>query len=732
MALLDDPDQLSQGTNNTVADLRFSAASGNQIQLDSAGAGLPTVSDDDYIEVRDAIDTNNNGLYRVNDASPTTSAIVVNKITGANPTNSAVDNTAAAILGDSTTAKNIFFDSAAREIYLVEQNGLSADGVTKNAIYSFAKEEWKDDNFLKKFPFPMFAIDLDAGKYRVGTDGSNANGWRYADDNTVDGTVRSRKLVRSGGWEELDGSGNLLKVLTNITTLGTFEDDTADTAYGVFGTAVDVDNSFDFDFAGPVNEAIVSYDEVGNPDTFTFVDGGGGDDTVTRATGSFITDGFVVGGKMNVRNANTSANDGSYTITAVAATTLTFATGSFNTGEADTQAQIAVDNRDNFSVRLRVRDADPNGKTYDSSDLAAIGRTALSNFIFAFPLSNQTDLKIDETDANIDANTPYTGMTITYYSTPQSQSGLVGGSFNFGITIDANGGTAQEVYEWTQRQLRKTTDIDNDADTKIGRMMGDLLAFEGDILVAGGQLSANPDGGGTGVFIDNIAASDNNNLRLVDNTGTRRQFPETIALTIDINTALIDDTVAEYTLWFDRTIRTNVTDFVISGASGPDATISSAGTNLPNNAELSVNDYIRVSSLTGADEDANGVYQITAETTPGQTWSVTRYDGADAINVASTTADVDQNPIDSPDAIIVQDNTPADITGLATSDQVFNFDFDGNTQGGRVVSTQTFVVGRAIGLQTAQFVQSGVLAITSGTPLTIPLSAANELNYVND
>lgn len=695
MPLINDPDNLSQGTNNAVSDLRFSGASGNSVDLDSAGSNLPTVVDDDYIVVRDAINTNNNGLYRVNDASPSSSQITVNKITGANPSNSAVDNTDAAILGDTTTKLNIFFDTAASLIYLVEQNGLDADGAEMNTIYSFTKEEWKDDQFLKQFAFPMFAVDLDAGKYQVGTNGATPNGWAFAADNTVDGTIRTRKLIRKGGRTELDSSGNLLRVFTSIVTLGTFEDSANDTAYYTLGTDVSTNNSFDFDFAGPVDECILVYEEIGNPDTFTFVDGGGGNDTATRATGSFIADGFVVGGKMNVRNATTSANDGSYTITGVAATTLTFATGTFNTGEADSQAQIAVDNRDNFDIRLRVRDADPNGKSYDSSNLAAIGRTALSNFIYSFPLSNATDLKISETDANIDAQAPYTGMSITYFATPQSQSGLVGGSFNFGITIDANGGTAIQVYEWTQRQLRLTTDIDDDGDTKIGRMMGDLLVFEGDTLVSGSQSSANPDGGGVGVFIDNIAAADNNNLRMVDNTGTRRQFPETVAITLDFNDALINDTVAEYTLWFDRTIRTAVSDLVISGVSGPNATITSAGSELPNNAELSVNDYIRIAGLTGGDAAANGVYQITAETTPGDDWDVTRYDGADATAVTATSANVDQNPIDSPDSIIVEDNTPTDITGLASSDVQVNFDFDGNTQGGRVVSTDTFVTGRS-------------------------------------
>lgn len=745
MALLTDPDQLSQGAVTAVSDLRFSGAAGIAVNLDSALSNLPAVADDDYIEVRGAIDTNNNGLYRVNDAAPATNQIVVNKITGSNPSNSATDNTAASVLGNTTTAKNVHFDTAARAIYLIEQNGLSADGVELNAIYSFSKEEYKDDNFLRQFPFWMFAIDLDAGKYQVGTDGSNPNGWEFSADNTVDGTIRTRKLIRTGGWSHIDNAGNTAQIYPCIITLGSFEDETpvtGDLAYYHFGTDVTTDLSTNFDFTGPVNEAILAYNEIGNPDTFTFVDGAGGDDTATRATGSFITDGFVVGGRMVVRNANTAGNNGSYVITGVAALTLTFATASWTTGEADTQAQISFDNRDNFAIKLRVRDADTNGKTFDSSDLGAAGVAKLNNFIFRFPLANASDLKITATDLTIDSNSDgvpdgdYLGMTITYYASPQSVSGFVGGSYNFGIRIDANGGTAQEVYEFVQWSLRSTGgngsgDIDNDGDTKIGRLMGDLLEFEGDTLVAGKQLSANPDGGGTGVTIDNIAAADNNNLRLVDNTGARRQFPETIAITLDFNAALIDDTVAEYVLFYDRTIRTNVTDFVISGASGPTANITSAGTNLPDNAELSVNDYIRVSGLTGGDAVANGIYQITTETTPGASWAVERYDGADATNVTVTTADVDQNPVDSPDAIIVQDNTPVNIEGLSSADVQVNYDFDGNTQGGRTVSTDTFVVARAIGLGGAQFIQSGVQTITSGTPLTIVLTASGELNYVN-
>ena len=82
MPLITDPDSLSQGASTAVADLRFgvdTTASGRQISLDSAGANLPAVADNDYIHVRGADDSENNGLYIVNDATPTTSAIVIRR-----------------------------------------------------------------------------------------------------------------------------------------------------------------------------------------------------------------------------------------------------------------------------------------------------------------------------------------------------------------------------------------------------------------------------------------------------------------------------------------------------------------------------------------------------------------------------------------------------------------------------------------------------------------------------
>lgn len=74
----------------------------------------------------------------------------------------------------------------------------------------------------------------------------------------------------------------------------------------------------------------------------TFVDGGAGDDTITRTTGSFITDGFEIGDWIQVFNATTGANDFAVKLTAVVALTLSFVTGTVNTGEAGVATTVIV------------------------------------------------------------------------------------------------------------------------------------------------------------------------------------------------------------------------------------------------------------------------------------------------------------------------------------------------------------------------------------------------------
>jgi hypothetical protein len=70
------------------------------------------------------------------------------------------------------------------------------------------------------------------------------------------------------------------------------------------------------------------------------------------------------------------------------------------------------------------------------------------------------------------------------------------------------------------------------------------------------------------------------------------------------------------------------------------------------------------------------------------------------------------------------------VSGLASGgDVTFSYDFDNNQQGGRTVSTTTYVQAKAIGSTGAQYVQSSVADIVSGTPETIPVAPATERNY---
>lgn len=824
MALVTSRSALSQGTENIVASgVVFAAGTGADIEInDGAGGTLPVLLVDDFFEVRDHSVTNNNGLYQVVTVTTSTETYQCNKVSGSLPSTASAEG--CTFLGDTSDDKDVFFDTAALKVYLLETaaNALDADGVTGQAIYSFMMQEWKDDNFLiANAPFPMLAIDSDAGKYIMGQDASgNYSGWNWADDADISlGTfdIRTRKLLRNMGWNEVNAAGAITSRQVGVVTLGAFEDETpltGDLAYFQFGNDTVVDDTVDFDFTGPVNEAVEFYSLIGDlsGDTPAFAS----TTTITRTTGSFITDGFKKGGQITI--IGSTSNDGDYVLDSVAATTMTISTTW--TAESWGSTQVAVNNDNAMTLKLRVRDGDTNGKTFGQANLASAGKTALGNFVYAFPLANATDLKIGVADIGIDANSdgaadvsPYSGMSITYYATPQLKSGLVGGDKNFGIIIQANDGTSEEVYEFVQWSLRSTGgngtgDIDADGDTAIGRTMDGLMRFVGDTLEVGstdGGLTFpyNPDGGGTGVFIEGLNASSKNDVKFFDNTqpATSLKFPETIPITLDFNATLEGDTAAEGDLFYDRTVRTTTdATFVITAVSGDTGTFTSTA-QMPT-LQNGVGAYVRVSGLTGGDAVMNGVYQVTTETSTSA-WNVTRYDSADIVTTTGAVVNLDENCIDTPDAIIVHTDVKVSaatisftapdtisdsgnglgvfssgerieienstsglndgvytidtvaagsialieqtistqgasptidltevVSVVATTDFAFSYDFDGNVQGGRDVSTTTYVKAKAIGQLTAQYTESTVQTIATGTPLTIPLVSQQERNVV--
>jgi hypothetical protein len=971
MPLVTSRTELSQGTSDlTVTDAAWGSSSGNSTIISSAGLNLTVYNLDDIFEVRGSPIAGNNGLYICTDNPSTTGALGCDKIFGANPVNDTAEAVEFLGTGGGTPDKSVFIDVQGKGIAIIEQGNVDAAGVVGQAIYSFIMQEFKDDDFLiANAPFPMLAIDSDAGKYIIGQDISgNNNGFNWADESTVtaNAPIRTRKMLRNAGWDEVDANGITTARYVGVVTLGTFED-TLDRAYYQFGNDTTVDDTVDFTFTDAVNESVQFFERLadgavgtsmaisadgrqltrsdgGNWRTDGFLVGGqiqirdaenatsnstfllkAVDDsvngaitcgraadaasglvitattTITRADGgSWVDEGFYVGGVIVLDNSEDVGNDGTHTIATVTDTVITttgltnnaddttMTVGPFDpAGTPDTVMNASVNNDNELTLKLRIRDGDPKGKTFSQANLASAGKEVLGNFVYAFPLANASDQKIDATDSTITTSAPYVaaetsnhtggsvtagsalfteitdtpfagaagdvgelitiqagnnigmyeivtfgttstatvdraftttessivwqfrskGMTVTYHATPQVRTDLVGGAANFGIIVDGNNGTSQEVFEFIQYKLRTLGDIDNDADTAVGRTMDGLARFVGDTgefgTPDGLTFPRNPDGGGSGVYVDNLNSASKNDVIFYDNTNTGLQFPETIQVTLDFNQIALDDSAVEYDLFYDRTVRTSPTGVTLT--TGTDVL---AGTGLPNTTSVGVGSYVRVAGL--ADATMDGVYQIVTETTPGASWVVARYDGVAITTVGSSTPTMDIFCVDTPDAKHVHTNVRAagtaslaptgtavidftapdliddtqslfgsfatgmlievegstDNNGIYTIDTAaagqiqtieqtitteatatshsvteivsgvdpsvdysFSYDFSNNSQGDRTGTPSVFVKAKAIGATGAQYVQSTVASIVTGTPLTIPLAPATERNY---
>lgn len=818
MLLIIDPDDLNQGTVTAVATMVFATGVGADIGIDSGTPGqMPALAVGEFFEVRDHSVPGNNGLYQVVTVNTSTTSYECDKVTGIAPVTAASE--AATTLGatGATLEKSVHFDVEGEGVYILEQGNVSTDGVAKLALHSFIKEEWKNDQLLiDAGSFPMTGISSAAGQWVWGQDpSSNFSDWRLKNDATF--SIDSIRLMRNAGWTENNSDGTVRRRYFNATTLGTFED-TADQAYYYFGNDFETDNTANYAFTGPVNEPVLFYDATvtrAQPTAtngYDFNDNGGSADTIDRNDGgSFITDGYVKGGQIEVSNAGNAGNNGTYEITAITAGTITIATGSLAGTELDDNvATLAIDNSNRFTTNLRIRDADPNGKTFGTANLAAAGETVIEAKIIKFPLANATDLDISETDVNIAANTPYTEIrerflpstynrevdsttkrdfgviidvgtysqsngasatTVTFTSADWSagagealadyaggtliiHEGTDQGTHTISGTPTAPGGvltitltaaltatesnlsftmeratpltaTKNEIYEKVQYNRRQSTDIDSTIGTVIGLIAGGVGTFVGPDLRWGQQQSVNPNGGGTGVIVEGFDANDTNNLFFFDNTGVSRNFPFVAAGTLNFNSNLVDDSGGEYWLYYQYTSRTTNSDIDVATPSAD--TYQLTGT-LP---DMAVNDYIRISGF--AQDANNGLFIVTVETTPSASYTVRRVDGEN-VGTAETnqTVSVDENPYNSPDAVIVNNNAGSPIAGTIGAAAIgFDYDYDNNVQGGRVPPSNAVCVLKAIGLETGQYAEVQNLTITRATGLSFSITAALERNYSN-
>ena len=198
------------------------------------------------------------------------------------------------------------------------------------------------------------------------------------------------------------------------------------------------------------------------------------------------------------------------------------------------------DYRSYFKIYCRIYQ-----KIYAFSQLSDIGISTMAYQTYRFPLANSTDPKITHADVTVSGSEPYTGMMITWYAVAQ-QRDIGGTNRDFHVIIDGNNGTAEQVYEFVQYELRQALDVDDGAGEQIGNKTAALLRFVGDTLYT----QAVTEGG---VFIDNYQTSDINRLVFIDDLETERTFPYTAVLRINFGDNLVNDNDAKYWIYFTTT-----------------------------------------------------------------------------------------------------------------------------------------------------------------------------------
>ena len=420
---------------------------------------------------------------------------------------------------DLVQTTDIVFDTTLLEIEVkstgnIDGTGSSAtNGVTLQCLYSFAKEEWRSDSTLIKFPFPFDPI--------TGEQIELINGWNFKD-------TSSRNLIRDAGWAVRNSNGNFEEQWINVTTLGNF-DNAADQAYyqqEAGGAATD------FDFAGEVNQAVQVYEDTnadGSPDydyrTFFKV--------FLREENKLFKSYDLIAGqsptneageaKMTYRKYGLPLADN--------ATDLKYVESDSNIGSTTPYTDIDIEYLDGNGFTA-VSDT-----TYSVDDVVQEDNGSGSRWFICTGAGTVTG-------SSGVAQGSWGGTATWTAYTGERQIGTDWYAFN--VIVDGNvddtdaNATKQEIYEKVQYSLRQNSDIDAGAGTVTGKTADDLLEFVGDQLVTK-----------TGVFVDDYLTTEVNEYTFTDVGGTARNFPFVAGITINFDANSQADTAGfRYVLFF--------------------------------------------------------------------------------------------------------------------------------------------------------------------------------------
>lgn len=143
--------------------------------------------------------------------------------------------------------------------------------------------------------------------------------------------------------------------------------------------------------------------------------------------------------------------------------------------------------------------------------------------------------------------TPWTGMTLEYYPTPQVRSGFNEADGNFTwILHNSAGGTVQECAAYLDALTLQDSDVDAGTGTYNGRK-GRVWYSRN---AAGRVVTASI--GGDGLCIDGLSTAEQQNVIMTDDAGNTKTYPYFPDVQITVGAAAVADTNAWYHVYYDE------------------------------------------------------------------------------------------------------------------------------------------------------------------------------------
>jgi hypothetical protein len=460
------------------------------------------------------------------------------------------------LLEDSAADDNsqeVFVNTTSKTIKLTVVGNLSTDGVTLKALYSFLKEEWRNDPHTKNlaaFPFPMTPITDESFEW--------GDGWDFLNDT-------ARYLIRTAGWTIKNTAGNVTQKWAGIIGLGSIESN--DQLYYQQASGGAASN---VQLTGQINQAVqILRDDDGDGN---FAEGSDYDRrgyfTLFARESSQLYD------SVNLTDIGVTSMDSiAYRFPIGTGSDLKITESDANVAANSPYTQITV-------------------RYFDQAYTKDVDSTTDRNFGIVIDVGTHSGVDGSSTAAGNTLTTSeggitganYTGGTLviheganagtyTISGTPSATVVTITGTFpstvsNQSFTLRRATpitATAEQIYTKAQYLLRQNTDIDSTDQSVTGKTASELLHFVGDTLLAGRDAPANPNGGGSGVIIEGFSATDTNRLTFYDNTAAARTYPFVASLTINFGSNLIADTSAKYWVYF-TTLPGASNDYGESGA----------------------------------------------------------------------------------------------------------------------------------------------------------------------